>query len=145
MIICGVELTGSDAVVCMLDLNAGQFSLPECKVRKLSLKKNHTGDDLRAFQASFAELMVDYGVSRVAIKERMPKGKFAGGAVSFKLEAAIQLISAVDLDVILFSPARIKSTLAAHPLPVSFPDTGLKAFQETAFIVAYVGHTARND
>lgn len=143
MIICGVELTGSDAVVCLLNLDQGQFSLPECRVRKLTLKKNHTRADLQQFQANFAKLMVDYGVRKVAIKERMPKGKFAGGAISFKLEAAIQLISGADLEVALLSPALIKSTLAANPLPVAFADTGLKVFQETAFIAAYAGHMAK--
>lgn len=143
MIICGVELTGSDAVVCLLDLDRGQFSLPECKVRKLSLNKNHTRDDLKQFQKSFAGLMAEFGVTGVAIKERMPKGKFAGGAISFKLEAAIQLIDSTELEVRLLPPALIKSTLAANPLPIPFADTGLKAFQETAFIAAYVGHMAR--
>ncbi|MEO9522202.1 DUF3010 family protein [Marinobacter alexandrii] len=143
MIICGVELSGSDAVVCLLNLDQGQFSLPECKVRKLSLKKNHTRADLQEFQASFAKLLSDYGVQKVAIKERMPKGKFAGGAISFKLEATIQLISEVEVDVTLLSPAQIKSTLAANPLPITFAETGLKVFQETAFVVAFVAHMAK--
>lgn len=143
MIICGVELTGSDAVICLLNLDQGQFSLPECKVRKLALKKNHTRDDLLDFQAAFAALMSEYGVQKVVIKERMPKGKFAGGAVSFKLEATIQLISIDNLEVDTISPAVIKSTLAAHPLPIPFAETGLKVFQETAFTVAYVGHMAK--
>lgn len=143
MIICGVELTGSDAVVCLLNLDQGQFTIPECKVRKLSLKKSHTREDLLEFQAVFAELMADYGVDQVAIKERMPKGKFAGGAISFKLEAAIQLISDRNLKITLLSPALIKSTLAANPLPIPFADTGLKIFQETAFIVAYAGQMAK--
>lgn len=143
MIICGVELTGSDAVVCLLNLDRGQFNLPECKVRKLTLNKNHTREDLKQFQSAFAELMVEYGVTSVAIKERMPKGKFAGGAISFKMEAAIQLIDGIDLEVRLLPPALIKSTLAANPLPIPFADTGLKAFQETAFIAAYVGHMAK--
>lgn len=143
MVICGVELTGSDAVVCFLGLDRGQFSLPECKVRKLSLPKNHTGEDLKQFQGAFAELMAENGVTGVAIKERMQKGKFAGGAISFKLEAAIQLISGEALDVRLLSSALIKSTLASNPLPIPFAETGLKAFQETAFVAAYVGHLAR--
>ena len=143
MIICGVELSGSDAVVCLLNLDYGQFSLPECKERKLTLKKNHTRADLQEFQASFAKLLSDYSVQKVAIKERMPKGKFAGGAISFKLEATIQLIAEVDVDVTLLSPAQIKSTLAANPLPITFAETGLKVFQETAFVVAFVAHMAK--
>ncbi|MBV0932730.1 DUF3010 family protein [Marinobacterium weihaiense] len=137
MNICGVELSGSDAVVCLLGLDQGQFLIPECRVRKLSLKKDHTREDLQQFQFAFAKLMQDYGIDRVVIRERMHKGKFAGGAVSFKLEAAIQLIQ--ELDVQLLSPAQIKSTLASHPLPIPFAETGLKGFQEAAFTAAYVG------
>ena len=49
MIVCGVELTGSDVVVCFLNMDRGQFNLPECKVRKLSLPKNHSREDLKQF------------------------------------------------------------------------------------------------
>ncbi|QSP94828.1 DUF3010 family protein [Marinobacter salinisoli] len=139
MIVCGVELTGSDAVVCLLNRDRGQFNLPECKVRKVSLPKNHSRDDLKQFQMAFAELMAEYGVTSVAIKERMQKGRFAGGAISFKMEAAIQLINSAELTVTLLSSQLIKSTLASNPLPIAFADTGLKAFQEAAFIAAYVG------
>lgn len=138
--ICGIELTGSDAVVCLLDQDQGQFLLPECRVRKISLKKNHTREDLRQFQAAFAKLMEDYRVDQVVIKERMTKGKFAGGAISFKMEAAIQLITDPALEITLVTPSLIKSTLATNPLPIAFPDTGLKGFQEAAFVTAYVGH-----
>jgi hypothetical protein len=72
------------------------------------------------------------------IRERMPKGKFAGGAISFKLESAIQLIA--DLDVTLLSPSQIKSALSENPLPVTFSDTGLKVFQEVTFKAAYAAH-----
>ncbi|MBJ6137088.1 DUF3010 family protein [Marinobacter litoralis] len=143
MTICGVELSGSDAVICMLSLDRGQFSLPECKVRKLSLPKNHAREDLQQFQKAFSELMAEHGVTGVAIKERMPKGKFAGGAISFKLEAAIQLITDVELNVRLLTPALIKSTLASKPLPIPFSETGLKVFQETAFTAAYVGQMTK--
>jgi len=143
MLICGVELSGSDAVVCLLNKDMEQFSLPDSKIRKITLKKNHTREDLQQFQASFTEFVVENGVKRVAIKERMPKGKFAGGAISFKMEAAIQLMSVAGVEVCLLSPATIKSTLASNPLSVPFAETGLKVFQEAAFIAAYVGHLAK--
>ena len=138
MRICGVELTGNDAVISLLLLEQGQFNVPDCRVRKLTLKKGYLREDLLQFQFTFTKLMADYGVNKVVIKERMTKGKFAGGAVSFKLEAAIQLISEVDVD--LLSPTLKKSVLSEKPLPIPFSDTGLKVFQETAFNVAYVAH-----
>ncbi len=136
MRICGVDLTGSDAVICLLTQGEAGFNLPDCKVRKISLKKKHTGEDLREFQQEFEKLMCDYRVDKVAIKERMPKGKFAGGAISFKLESAIQLIS--DLNVTLLSSSQIKAGLLENPLSIDFSETGLKVFQENAFKTAYV-------
>ena len=138
MRICGVELTGNDVVVCMLYLENLQFDLPDCRVRKLTLKKDHTREDLQEFQFTFAKLMDDYKITKVAIRERMAKGKFAGGAISFKLESAIQLIASLDVDVL--SPTQIKSLIKEHPLPIPFENTGLKMFQKDAFTVAYAAH-----
>ena len=82
--------------------------------------------------------MDDYKITKVAIRECMAKGKFAGGAISFKLESAIQLIASLDVDVL--SPTQIKSLIKEHPLPIPFENTGLKVFQKDAFKVAYAAH-----
>lgn len=141
MRVCGVELTGSDAVICLLSLEAQQFNLPDCRVRKLTLSKKHTQQELQKFQFDFAQLMIDYKVDKVAIKERLTRGKFAGGAISFKLESAIQLID--KLDVQLLNGSEVKAILADNPLPVLFADTGLKVFQQTAFTTAYAALMAQ--
>ena len=141
MKICGVELNSNDAIICMLSLDRGQFKVEECRVRKLTLKKEHTREELRYFQSTFIKLMGDYSVDKVVIKERMTKGKFAGGAISFKLESAIQLIA--ELDVALFTPKQIKSVLSENPLTIPFSETDLKAFQEAAFTVAYAAHMSK--
>jgi hypothetical protein len=138
MKICGIDLSSNDAVICLLEQGRGEFNLPDCRVRKLTLIKGHTTEDLRQFQFEFEKLMRDYSVDKVVIRERMPKGKFAGGAISFKLESAIQLIA--DLDVILLTPTQIKSALSENPIPVKFSETGLKAFQEVAFKTAYAAY-----
>lgn len=140
MRICGIELTGSDAVVCLLNRDQELFNLPESRFRKLSLKKDHTGADLQRFQKELVQFLRDYKVERVVIKERMQKGKFAGGAISFKLEASIQLVADADLEVNLISSTQMKAILADNPLPIHFSDTGLKQFQEAAFTTAYAGH-----
>ena len=138
MKICGVDLVGNDAVICLLFLDKQLFSLPECRVRKLTLPKNHSRKDLQYFEASFVKLMTDYKVDKVAIRERAPKGKFAGSAVSFKLEAVIQLISEIEVEIL--SLMQIKSAQKDMPLPFAFEDTELKAFQKDAFTVAYASH-----
>ena len=143
MRICGIELTGNEAVICLLDKDQELFNLPDSRIRKLTLKKDHTRADLQGFQKELVQFLRDYKVERVAIKERMQKGKFAGGAISFKMEAAIQLIAESDIEVTLLSSTQIKAILADNPLPIPFAETGLKQFQEQAFITAYAGHYLR--
>src|SRR5690606_3350782 len=111
----------------------------DSRTRKLTLKKDHTREDLLAFQKELVQFLGDYKVQRVVIEELLQKGKFSGGATSFNLEATIQLIPA-DYEVELLSATQIKSILAANTLPVHFADTGLKQFQEAAFLTAYAGH-----
>lgn len=143
MRICGIELTGNEAVICLLDKDQELFNLPDSRIRKLTLKKDHTRADLQGFQKELVQFLRDYKVERVAIKERMQKGKFAGGAISFKMEAAIQLIAESDIEVTLLSSTQIKAILAENPLPIPFAETGLKQFQEQAFTTAYAGHYSR--
>lgn len=137
MRICGVELKANDANLCLLHQEGQLFDIPDCRSRRFSLPKVHSQSDLKYFHSSFEKLMQDYKVDKIVIRERMTKGKFAGGSVSFKLEAAIQLL---DYPVAILPPAQIKTTLKDHPLVVSFEDTGLKAFQELAFLTAYAAH-----
>src|SRR5690606_19264905 len=106
MRICGIELTGNDAVVCLLHEDQGLFNLPDARIRKLTLKKDHTRADLQRFQADMVQYLKDYKVEKVVIKERLQKGKFAGGAISFKLEAAIQLVAIRNVDVAVVQAAQ---------------------------------------
>ena len=142
MKICGVELKGNDAVICLLSNSEGVIHLPDCRVTKLSIGNANDTQEVRKFQFSFAKLIQDYQIEKVVIRQRQAKGKFAGGAVGFKLEAAIQLID--DLNVEIVSPTQIKESLKRNPLAVTFKDTGLKQFQEQAFTIAYACSMMRN-
>ena len=135
MKVCGVDLNSNDANLCLLSLEDELFQLPDFRSRRLTLPSAHSASDLRYFQQTFAKLMEDYKVDTVVIRQRPMKGKFAGGAVGFKLEAAIELIA--DLDVVIMSPTDIKESIKRNPIAVPFAETGLKAYQETAFNTAY--------
>ena len=37
MKICGVEIKGNDAVICILDASGGVFSIQDCRVSKVSI------------------------------------------------------------------------------------------------------------
>ena len=135
MKVCGVELKGNDAVICLMLFEKGLYTLLECRVKKISISDAMDKQQLQKFQFDFAKLMADYQVDHVVIKERMTRGKFAGGSVSFKLEASIQLIE--NLNVTLISTAKIKETLKNSDTGMNFNDTGLKQFQEQAFMTGF--------
>lgn len=135
MKVCGVEINSNDVNVCLLSLAEEIFELPDFRARRLTLKDVNSTQELRNFQQTFAKLMQDYQVERVVIRQRPMKGKFAGGAVGFKLEAAIELIP--DLNVTIMSTNEIKESLKRNPIQIEYADTELKGFQEIAFNTAY--------
>ncbi|PHS69026.1 MAG: hypothetical protein COB23_07885 [Methylophaga sp.] len=135
MKVCGVELKGNDAVICLISLTDGLYNLHECRVKKLSIIDAHDGEYLKKFQFDFIQLMNDYQIEHVVIRERMTKGKFAGGFAGFKLESAIQL--AQELNVTLLPSSRVKEILKKSPVTMSFKETGLKQFQEQAFMTGF--------
>ena len=142
MIVFGVDLKSNDATVCLLSLEDGMFHIPDCRTRRLTLADN-SAKGLKNFQNTFAKLADDYKVDAVIIRQRQSKGKFAGSAVGFKLEATIELIA--DLEVVVFGSTEVKESLRKNPLAVPFSETGLKQFQEPAFTTAYAWLMKNND
>ncbi|MEP0071764.1 MAG: DUF3010 family protein [Marinomonas sp.] len=136
MITCGIEIKGSEVILCLMTKQDGLFQIPDCRQTRHTLNNPNDSEAVRKFQFMLKKLFEDYKVTRAVIKERPTKGKFAGGAVGFKIEAAIQLIDTVQVD--LFNSARIKDILQKNPMPIPFKATGLRAFQEGAFTTAYV-------
>jgi hypothetical protein len=135
MRVCGIEIKGSEAILCIMEMTDGLVSLPDCRQVRFALSNDQDAEQIRKFQFGLAKLAEDYKVERFVIRERPQKGKFAGGAVGFKIEAAIQLIS--QIDTVICTNAAIKDKLSRFPLPVDFKSTGLKVFQEAAFTTAY--------
>jgi len=131
MKICGVELKGNDAIICIMSRENGLYDIPNTRVQKISLVDAGDAEQVQAFQFAFAKLMEDYKVDKVVIKGRALKGKFAGGPVGFKLEAAIQLIK--DLPVEILAGSFIKKALTRSQVDIDFRDTGLKQYQQQAF------------
>lgn len=136
MITCGIEIKGSEAILCLLSKQDGLFQITDCRQIRHALSNANDSANMRKFYQLMKKLFEDYKVEKVVIRERLTKGKFSGSSVGFKIEAAIQLIEGVQVE--LFNSARIKDILQNNPMPIPFKATGLKAFQEGAFTVAYV-------
>ncbi|OAN11476.1 hypothetical protein A3K86_21295 [Photobacterium jeanii] len=135
MKICAVELRSNEAIICLMNKNNGLLDIPDCRTQKFIIKDSLDNQEMRDFQFAFKKLLDDYQVDRVVIRTRETRGKFAGSAIGFKLESAIQLID--GLDVQFMSSTDIKQALKRTPLMVDFRGTGLRQFQEAAFTTAF--------
>jgi DUF3010 family protein len=135
MRVCGVELKGNDAIVCLMALSNGLYDIPQLRVQKISIADAGDAEEMRKFQFTFAKLVEDYKIDKVVIKGRAIKGKFAGGPVGFQLEAAIQLIEGLDVEILAGS--FVKKALTKTQVVIDFRDTGLRNYQQTAFETAF--------
>ena len=135
---CGVEIKSNDAIICIVSKENNLYDIPHTRVQKVSLDNAGDAEEVKNFQFTFAKLMEDYQVTHVQIKGRALKGKFSGGPIGFKIEAAIQLIS--DLNVEILAGSFIKKELSRSQIDIDFRDTGLKQYQEEAFntVFAYL-------
>jgi len=135
MNLLGIDLNNKEAVLCLMSVDNGLFNVKECRTRGIELRKGDTSEGIQGFQFQIKKLIEDYKIDRVVIKQRMTKGKFAGSANSFKMEAAIQLIEGLEVELI--SNTDIKETLKRNPLEYQMKDLELRQFQEPAFNTAY--------
>lgn len=135
MRVCGVEIKSNEAILVLMDMDQGLIGLPDCRTVRLQLTKDALQEQVQKFHFTLQKLMTDYKVEHVVIKERPQKGKFAGGAVGFKIETVFQLIEGVQTHIL--NGTEQKEILKRNPLAVEYADTGLKGFQQTAFMTAY--------
>ncbi|MGF1727504.1 DUF3010 family protein [Photobacterium nomapromontoriensis] len=135
MKICAVELRSNEAIICLLTKSNGLFDIPECRSQKFIIQDSLDNEQMRKFQQTFKKLLDDYQIDRVVIRTRETRGKFAGSAVGFKIEAAIQLIEGVEVDFL--SSNEIKQSIKRNPLVIDFRATGLRQFQEASFMTGY--------
>jgi len=132
---CGVEIKGNDAIICVMSKENNLYDVPHTRVQKLSLENAGNAEEVQKFQFTFEKLMEDYQITHIYIRGRALKGKFAGGPVGFKLEAAIQLISALTVEIV--TGTFVKKSLAKSQIDIDFRDTGLKQYQEQAFSTVF--------
>ena len=132
MIICGIELTGSNAILAILKGSKSMFSYEDNSPRKIEMIDDQNSIEVRAYQATINAFFRENRVEKIAIKKRSKKGEFAGGAISFKIETVIQIFS--ECEVILISPQAIAASKRNNnpTIPVK-----LNKYQLTAFWTAF--------
>ena len=140
---CGVEIKSNEAIICIMSKENNLYDIPHTRVQRVTLDNAGDAESVQKFQFTFAKLMEDYQVTNVLIKGRALKGKFSGGPIGFKIEAAIQLIT--DLQVEILAGTFIKKELSKSQIDIDFRDTGLKQFQEQAFTTVFAFMESQNN
>ena len=73
MRVCGVEIKGSEAIICLMTLKDGLFELPDCRQTRFALSKDQEQQQMRHFQFTFAKFIEDSGcpswVSRMFVQK----------------------------------------------------------------------------
>ncbi|MEG5264365.1 DUF3010 family protein [Pseudomonas sp. JDS28PS106] len=134
MIICGVEIKGSEAIFALASRTASGVAHVPLATRKLALADDDEAASVKAFATQIANFLRENGISHIAIKKRSKKGEFAGGPTTFKIETVLQLMT--DCDVVLVSPQTINAQNKKHQFDL--PGT-LNKYQHEAFKTACAG------
>ncbi len=131
MIICGIELSSSEARFTLLKGNKENFTLVDVEPRKLKINDETDQGEVKAFKDSIFTFFRENKVSKIFIKKRGKKGAYAGGTVGFKLEGIIQLY---DCPVVLISPQTISVAKKRNSFIIP---RKIRKYQHTAFETAF--------
>lgn len=93
MRVCGCEISAREVRLAVVYLNdEGNVEMLRLKTTRIELEDDTSEADLRSFLGALNEFSSENEIDTFVIKTRAKKGRMAGGAVSFKIEALIQLV-----------------------------------------------------
>lgn len=130
-IICGIQLKSSEAILAVIERAEVGTNFIELESRKIKIGNDESSSDIQSFFDSFQNFIRDNNIDRIVLKKRAKRGQLAGGPVSFKLEALIQLNGIVEVEFV--TAQRIAAANKREPFV--FPDE-LNIYQRDAFMAA---------
>lgn len=134
MKICGVDLKAKDTILAVIEVENNINNYISLNLKKISIQNDENKSEIESFHETFKTFLRDNNIDKIIIKKRAKRGKFAGGADTFKMEGIIQLNGQCDVD---FTSTQ---AIAAYKKnnPVTMP-TDLLRYQEDAYISALTG------
>jgi len=132
MRICGISIESNKANLVVIEINndSDDFKLIITKILKIELNNESEQESIFSFNSEFIKFIADNNIEIIGIKKRLHSGKFSGGAISFKIEAIIQMLK--NVEVILLPAKRVSSKTKNIEI-----DTRLFKYQHEAFKTAY--------
>ena len=135
MRVCGCEISASEVRLAVVHRAVeGNIEMRRLNTTRIELEDDTSEADLRSFLAALQEFSRENKIDTFVIKTRAKKGRMAGGAVSFKIEALIQLVEGCNTRFV--SPVAL-SHFAKKEVE-SYPDK-MPVYMKNAFLSgAYV-------
>jgi len=131
--ILGVDIKGGRANFGLLEAgDDGEMWVP-LEPRYVELADLFDTDEVRQVATQVGALLSEHNVDALAIRKRATKGKFAGGAASFRMGAILQMASAPRQVTFITSQAA-KKAAKDRALP-----SEVLAYQRDAWLCALVG------
>jgi len=129
MNLCGIELKSNNAIVSVIEYLDDEINFIETKTKKIVLENDEDINSILKYKTELESFLSEYKIEKIALKKRAKKGTFAGGAVTFKSEAIIQLNTICTVNFVT-SQAISKYTKTNEPnLPKE-----LNKYQEQAYL-----------
>ena len=129
--ICGIEIKGSDAVLVVMEHDDDKCAFIDMETKKIKLGNHESTDVIHSFHDAIVNFTKDNHIDIYVVKQRAKKGPMAGGALSFKIEAIIQLNGIAE--VAFLSGQAISASEKREPFEI--PEQ-VKKYQHNAYLVA---------
>ena len=106
MITCGIEIKGSRAIFSVLQRKGENILDITGKFTQLKMANDENPDEVRSFFNTIKSHLDSINADKIAIIQRLKKGMFTSGPITFKIEGLIQCYP--NKDVILISPHTLR-------------------------------------
>ena len=135
MRICGIDLKANNTIVSVIENNEEDDILVyvDMKIKKIELANDESQSDVDKYFESINSFLRSNKIEKVFIKKRTKKGNFAGGAVTFKMEAMIQLNDVCEVSFVTSQSIGVYTKKNNVELPKS-----LNKYQEQAYLASIV-------
>ena len=129
MKICGIGLKSNNAIFSVVEYLNDEINFVQTKTKKVILENDEDINSILKYKNEIESFLSENKIEKIALKKRAKKGTFAGGAVTFKSEAIIQLNRICEVQFIT-SQAITKYTKKNEPI---LPKE-LNKYQEQAYL-----------
>ena len=129
--VCGIEIKGSEAILAVAEKNGEEIRHVNVGTKKLPLIDDENSEHIKSFIALVSGFVRDNDINEIKIKKRSKKGEYAGGPITFKIEALIQSINECSVELIPAQSIGAANRKHAFNLPLT-----LNKYQHEAFLAA---------